>query len=125
MIDEKSLKSFLKKKYFKQLSEKRNLVSATIEILNFCNFKCIHCYNQNLKSCFLIKETFFNLIDSMVKLGCKNITLTGGEPTLHPNFEEFYRYCNHKNLKIVKATSVVDEKINHVINIIHEYLGIN
>lgn len=34
-------------------------------------------------------------------------------------------WINHKNLKIVKATSVVDEKINHVINIIHEYLGIN
>lgn len=34
-------------------------------------------------------------------------------------------WINHKNLKIVKATNVVDEKINHVINIIHEYLGIN
>ena len=34
-------------------------------------------------------------------------------------------WINHKNLKIVKATSVVDEKINNVINIIHEYLGIN
>lgn len=30
---------------------------------------------------------------------------------------------NHKNLKIVKATNVVDEKISNVINLIHEFLN--
>ncbi|MBQ8472784.1 MAG: ATP-binding protein [Bacilli bacterium] len=32
---------------------------------------------------------------------------------------------NHKNLKVIHATDVIDEKIENVIKIIHDYLGIN
>ena len=49
MLNREKIKNFLLKRYYKDLSEKRQLTSVTFEILNACNFKCVHCYNQNLK----------------------------------------------------------------------------
>lgn len=105
MIDEKVIKRFLIKKYYKEISQKRQLTSATIEILNFCNFKCVHCYNQNLKVHLLDKTSAFHIIDSLVEMGCKNVTITGGEPTLHPQFKEIYKHCYDKHLKITLFTN--------------------
>ena len=33
-------------------------------------------------------------------------------------------WSRHKNLKVIEATDVIDEKINNVIHLIHEYLNI-
>lgn len=64
-------------------------LSISIELTNRCNFKCTHCYKEAdaTKSCFLKKESileFLNRIEGKVH----SIEFTGGEPTLHPNFEE-------------------------------------
>ncbi len=105
MIDETKLKNFLLKKYYRDLFKKRGLKSATFEILNSCNFKCVHCYNQNLKPCIMNKELAFRIIDELVDMGCKSVTLTGGETTLHPDFVAIYKYCHDKGLKIKLFTN--------------------
>lgn len=105
MLNEEKIKNFLLKKYYKELRATRQLRTATVEILNACNFKCVHCYNQNLKTCIMPKELFFNIVDQLTDLGCKNITITGGEPTLHPDFKQIYKYCFDKGLKITLYTN--------------------
>ncbi len=105
MLNEKELKRFLIKKYYGELSKKNNLTSATVEILNFCNFKCVHCYNQNLRAHYMKKDLAFRIIDQLVALGCQNITLTGGEPTLNPDFAQIYQHCFEQGLKVSLFTN--------------------
>ena len=105
MLNREKIKNFLLKRYYKDLSEKRQLTSVTFEILNACNFKCVHCYNQNLKLFAIDKDLFFSIVDQLVELGCKKITLTGGETTMHPHFKEFYKYCFDKGLEITLYTN--------------------
>ncbi len=114
MLNEEKLKNFLFKKYYKRLSNHRKLRSATFEISNACNFKCIHCYNQNLAIKFIPLDIAKRMIDEMCEMGLETITITGGEPTVHPNFKEIYKHCFDKGLKIALFSNgyFLDKYIN-------------
>ncbi len=66
------------------------LTSLSIELTNMCNLRCKHCYGafaDTQKPEFIpydwIKTT---CLSELNKLNTRNIALTGGEPTLHPQF---------------------------------------
>lgn len=94
------LLNYVNKMYVNKILEKRMLFSATIELLTKCNLKCIHCYNQDLKPTYMDFLLFKRIVNDLEEMGCKQITLTGGEPLLHPNFVEMYNYCYDKGFKI-------------------------
>lgn len=74
-----------------------------IEITNICNFKCVHCYVINSKKqtpTFLPYDVIQSVIDEAYEMGCKTITITGGECTLHPDFEKIYTYIWKKGIKV-------------------------
>ncbi len=123
MLNKSKIKSFLFKKHYKVLYEDRKLSSATFEILNACNFKCVHCYNQNLAIKFMPLTDALKIIDELCMLGCKNITLTGGETTMHPQFEKIYKYCFDKGLKITLYTN--GYYINKFLNFLKKYPPLN
>lgn len=78
-------------------------LQGLIEITNACNFKCIHCYVTNCKEqkeMFLSYDVIKNVIDEVCEMGCKMISITGGECTLHPDFEKIYTYIWKKGLKV-------------------------
>lgn len=59
-----------------------------IELTNTCNYYCPFCYkNATTKGHFLSSENVDRII-TIIKGNIEKITLTGGEPTLHPNFQE-------------------------------------
>ena len=62
-----------------------------IEITNHCNLECPICIVQNRNNYNMTKEEFGNILDGLVeKEGTlETINLSGGEPTLHPQFMEF------------------------------------
>lgn len=65
-----------------------------IEITNACRFSCTNCYKfvgHYVKSHFMELETVKTAIDSLEGYQGK-IGITGGEPTLHPEFAEICRY---------------------------------
>lgn len=62
-----------------------------IKITTRCNMKCAHCcMNATRKGEDMTLETFKDAIDAC---DCECITIGGGEPTLHPDFERFLFYA--------------------------------
>jgi 7,8-dihydro-6-hydroxymethylpterin dimethyltransferase len=62
-----------------------------IEITNHCNLECPICIVQNRNNYNMTTEEFGRILDGLVaKEGSlETINLSGGEPTLHPQFLEF------------------------------------
>ncbi|MEN6317448.1 MAG: radical SAM protein, partial [Syntrophaceae bacterium] len=72
-----------------------------IEITSHCNQRCKHCFmgaelNKGEMKIGLIKQ----IIDQLVDLGIDRIHLSGGEPSIHINFEEILKYGIDKNIKL-------------------------
>lgn len=91
-------------------------LKGLIEITNMCNFKCVHCYITNSKKqgqCFLSYDVIKSVIDEVYEMGCEVITISGGECTLHPDFEKIYVYIWKKGIKINIFTnaSLISESI--------------
>ena len=63
---------------------------AYIEITSSCSHKCAWCYggfNED-KQDYMSVEGFKVVVDKCKEIGIKQITLSGGEPTEHPQFAE-------------------------------------
>ncbi|MDE6416370.1 MAG: radical SAM protein [Duncaniella sp.] len=79
------------------------LIGLHIEITFACNERCIHCYLPNAEKdtgVFMSPDLFYKLIDEFCELGGTQVTVSGGEPLLHPNFKDFVKYCNDKGLTL-------------------------
>lgn len=62
----------------------------SIDVTNACNRDCIHCLRDKIEPrkffpLSLLKE----VLNQARNCGIRYVSLTGGEPTLHPNWEEF------------------------------------
>lgn len=91
-----------------------DIVSATFELTYSCNFKCIHCYNQDSKS----QEVFdirnlHKLIAFLNKYEVKRVYLFGGEPLIHPEFAEIYKvlYSEGFQLSLTTNGSLINSNI--------------
>ena len=62
-----------------------------IEITNYCNLECPICIVQNRNNYHMTREEFAGIIDGLIeKEGTLDtVNLSGGEPTVHPEFMEF------------------------------------
>lgn len=78
-----------------------------LEILNFCNLSCKHCLYKfkGKEKEFLSKKKSFSLIDKASERKIAKLVLTGGEPTLHPNFFEIANYAISKIPKVSICTN--------------------
>ncbi|MBI5162185.1 MAG: radical SAM protein, partial [Micrococcales bacterium] len=59
-----------------------------LELLGRCNLACVHCYASSgpeVDARSLPTERWRALLDEAFALGCREVQLTGGEPTLHPD----------------------------------------
>jgi MoaA/NifB/PqqE/SkfB family radical SAM enzyme len=60
---------------------------AWVEITNKCNLKCRHCYNESYASSEQVMtfENYKLVIDSILKIGIKKLSIIGGEPYFDGN----------------------------------------
>lgn len=79
--------------------------SATIEITDTCNLKCIHCYRNIPKKSYWNIDTFTKVLSELKALGTLHITLTGGEPFMHPNYIDFLQIVNQYNFVLTLQTN--------------------
>lgn len=87
-------------------------IFTTLELSQYCNFSCKHCYNfdrsdeQKLvsRSSPLSTDRWLTLIDQLVAEGGFYIALTGGEPLTHPDlFTLIDRIREHHCIARVKT----------------------
>lgn len=69
---------------------------TVIRITSKCNMSCEHCCfgcNKHKRGRHLSKENFYKIVDSIDNLGDEILTITGGEPTIHPHFFSMLKYA--------------------------------
>jgi MoaA/NifB/PqqE/SkfB family radical SAM enzyme len=95
-------------------NQKNFYAGAMLEITSNCNFRCIHCYNDDaLRNRVVLMSDVEMLASQLEKLGVIFLTLTGGEALLHPCFEDIYVYFKKKGF-IVSIFSNLSYANNYV-----------
>ena len=74
---------------------------------NLCNLRCIHCYQNAGKPLpnELTREEKFRVIKELDEAGVPAIALSGGEPTIHPDFIPAVEEMNRRGFYIAIATN--------------------
>ena len=85
---DKDSQTFLEK-YF---TDKPYLTSFQIELTSRCNERCVHCYIPHENKLYDLKpELYYSVLNQLSKMNVLHITLSGGEPMLHPQFIDFLK----------------------------------
>lgn len=79
---------------------------AWVEITRKCNLRCPHCFvvAGPKRANELTTERILRLLDEWAELGVLTVVLTGGEPTIHPDFVEIARYAHSLGFAVSLAT---------------------
>ena len=93
-------------------------LSVTLELTPFCNFSCVMCYIRLDKEAaqkqgrLLSADEWLEIARQSKETGVLNITLTGGEPFLHPEFRKIYSELNKMGflISIMSNGSMIDEE---------------
>jgi radical SAM protein with 4Fe4S-binding SPASM domain len=81
--------------------------SICFGITSRCNFSCKHCLNRSLPAHDpdLTTEELIRVIDQMIEMGVKGLSLFGGEPLMHPDFKKIVEYLNKSAIGISLNTN--------------------
>lgn len=71
-----------------------------IAITGKCNFSCKYCNRFNADVNLETLKSYFDTVDQF-----KHIQITGGEPTVHPDFFEIMKLCRSKTIKLGLSTN--------------------
>jgi MoaA/NifB/PqqE/SkfB family radical SAM enzyme len=72
----------------KALVSTRHPVLAHIIPMRRCNLSCAYCNEYDATSKPVLRQTIFERIDKLASLGTTIITISGGEPLLHPELDD-------------------------------------
>ncbi len=94
-----------------------------------CNYDCAYCPAEihDNSSPHTDIEVLKRTVDKLVELGDVRISFTGGEPTVHPKFEELINYCKHVGVGWVSVTTngtrlpewYINQKADHWVFSLH------
>lgn len=70
------------------------LDALNLLITNKCNLRCVHCYSSSGKPMIneLSGDQWIRVLEEGKKLGAFQVNISGGEPTLHPDFLQIVEY---------------------------------
>lgn len=98
----------------------------SFEITNRCNLHCAHCMNKSDNSEStndgLPWEQMSRLLDEMSCNNVKELYITGGEPTLYPDFEKLVAKTKQLGIDTLIATNAYD--IESQLSVIKKYVDI-
>lgn len=86
----------------KKMAGDSKLQTVQIAITYGCNKNCYYCYAKDLKNFYqpMTLDDFTALLEWLQRQGIGYFNLTGGEPTTHPEIENFIGLAEKRNFKI-------------------------
>ena len=80
-----------------------------VELTEACNLKCRFCYNSQKPR---YNKNVFRMMDTLADQGVMQLTLTGGEPLMHPDFFSVLQYAVKKfpNVMILSNGALMDDE---------------
>lgn len=83
------------------------LVTAVWELTNACNANCIHCGSKSgeKRSYELTEEQALKVCDDLHALGCKSVSLIGGEVFLSPYWEKVVSRLMEHGIRVSPLTN--------------------
>lgn len=103
-----------------------------IAVTNYCNLKCPYCFADDMiqeKSISITMEDFCRILEWVSRTPKNHVGIIGGEPTLHPQFDEILketnRYCKECNtgatlftngIELEKWMPLIGDRIGILIN---------
>ena len=88
-----------------------------LEVTRCCNENCIHCYipeEQKITNFFISINNAKKYLDQAKELGVWQITITGGEPFLHPQINEILKYARKKDFIITVLSNLTVLNKTHI-----------
>ena len=93
--------------------------ALSVELTAACNQRCSHCYNAwraegNRSPERMETSVLLSLLDRIVaELGLTRLTLSGGEPLLHPDFRSIVDHLRARDLELFLITNgtLVDDEV--------------
>lgn len=113
------------KQQIKLIDPKQRLIhKLRVQLTDACNFRCFYCMPENMKfkphSELLTPDEIYNICSILNEnFGVDELRLTGGEPTIRPEFEEIVTKLSTLNVKKLGLTTNgfnLDQKINFLKN---------
>jgi len=85
----------------KHFKDNPQLMSLQIELTSRCNERCVHCYIPHAnKNSAIMSELFYSILEQCHDMGVLDLTFSGGEPMLHPDFIDFLRKSKEYDFSI-------------------------
>lgn len=85
----------------RHFKNKPHLTSFQIELTSKCNERCIHCYIPHENKLYNITdELYYSVLKQLSEMNVLNVTLSGGEPMLHPHFIEFLKAAKEYDFSV-------------------------
>ena len=89
-----------------RLFEKFAPLDGQIHLNEHCNWKCVHCYRIDLpRTNEMAGSEWMRLLDEIAAEGGIYLTISGGEPTLHPDFWEILSHAARHKFQITLFTN--------------------
>ena len=88
--------------------EHRFVPAMNLMLTGKCNYNCRHCFNAAENADRMSEwgyEETLDLLDQAAACGFHSITLTGGEPMLHPRFMDIVRGIYERGMVLEKLTT--------------------
>ena len=91
----------------RRVTTRRLPFSGSFELTWRCNFRCIHCYLQELRAGGpeLHTEAVLRLLEELADTGCIGLAFTGGEPLLRADFREILAQASHSGFLVALFTN--------------------
>ena len=77
------------------------------DFTNMCNFRCLHCYRRAdypLPNELTLSEKI-RIVEELANSGVASVALSGGEPTLHPDYLTIVKALAKKEMYVAIATN--------------------
>jgi len=85
--------------------------SASIELTERCNLRCVHCFLGDQRLAHRRREQelstaeWTDILDQIAALGTLRLLITGGDPLLRPDFAEVYSHAKRLGLVVTVFTN--------------------